>query len=103
MPKRGYGGIDTAGTGRACGRAIGRFAGIVQRLRCGSESVDELLEQGNAFEAEVVKGVEDAGDADEGEFKTTSAGEDYLGVVNAYFGQNSSSTIDFPHESGAGL
>ena len=27
-----------------------------------SESVQELLEEGNAFEAEVVKGVEDAGD-----------------------------------------
>jgi hypothetical protein len=33
-----------------------------------SESVDELLEEGNAFEAEVVKGVEDAGDADGGKF-----------------------------------
>jgi hypothetical protein len=33
---------------------------------------------------------------------TKSAGEDYLGVVNAYFGQNSSSTIDFPHKNGAG-
>jgi hypothetical protein len=35
-----------------------------------SESVDELLDEGNAFEAEVVKGVEDAGDADEGEVRT---------------------------------
>jgi hypothetical protein len=35
-----------------------------------SESVDELLEEGNAFEAEVVKGVEDAPDADEGEVRT---------------------------------
>jgi hypothetical protein len=30
-----------------------------------SGSVDELLEEGNAFEAEVVMGVEDAEDADE--------------------------------------
>jgi hypothetical protein len=30
-----------------------------------SESVAELLEEGNAFEAEVVKGVEDAEDDDE--------------------------------------
>jgi hypothetical protein len=29
-----------------------------------------LLEQGNAFEAEVVTGVEDAEDADEGEVRT---------------------------------
>jgi hypothetical protein len=34
--------------------------------------VDELLEQGNAFEADVVKGVEDAGEADEGEVRTVS-------------------------------
>jgi hypothetical protein len=32
--------------------------------------VDELLEEGNAFEAEVVKGVEDAGDTDEKEVRT---------------------------------
>ena len=35
-----------------------------------SESVDELLEEGNAFEAEVVMGVEDAEDADEVEVRT---------------------------------
>jgi hypothetical protein len=35
-----------------------------------SESVDELLEEGNAFEAEVVKGVEDASDADQGVVRT---------------------------------
>jgi len=32
-----------------------------------------------------------------------SAGEDYLGIVNAHFSPNSASTIDFPHENGAGL
>jgi hypothetical protein len=32
--------------------------------------VDELLEQGNAFESDVVKGVEDAGEAGEGEVRT---------------------------------
>jgi hypothetical protein len=35
-----------------------------------SESVDELLEEGNAFEAEVVMGVEDAEGADGGEVRT---------------------------------
>jgi hypothetical protein len=38
--------------------------------------VDELLEQGNAFEAEVVKGVEDAGDSDEREVHTHEAPQD---------------------------
>jgi hypothetical protein len=41
-----------------------------------SESVDELLEEGNAFEAEAVKGVQDAGDADEGEVHTHEVPED---------------------------
>ena len=39
-------------------------------------SVDELLEQGNAFEAEAVKGVEDAGDSDEGEVRTHEVPQD---------------------------
>jgi hypothetical protein len=34
------------------------------------------IEQGNAFEAEVVKGVEDAGDADEGEVHTHEVPQD---------------------------
>jgi hypothetical protein len=38
--------------------------------------VDELLEEGNSFEAEVVKGVEDAADADEGEVHTHEVPED---------------------------
>ena len=41
-----------------------------------SESVDELLEEGNAFEAEVVKGVEDAERNEEGEVRTHEVPED---------------------------
>jgi hypothetical protein len=41
-----------------------------------SESVDELIEEGNAFEADVVAGVEDAGDADEKEVHTHEVPED---------------------------
>jgi hypothetical protein len=41
-----------------------------------SESVGELLEEGNAFEAEVVKGVEDVRDADKGEVRTHEVPED---------------------------
>jgi len=48
----------------------GDLQGLSNVQRADSESVDELLEQGNAFEAEVVKGVEDAGDTDEGEVRT---------------------------------
>ena len=35
-----------------------------------SESVEELIEEGNVLEAEVVQGVEDAADADESEVVT---------------------------------
>jgi hypothetical protein len=41
-----------------------------------SESVDELLEEGNAFEANVVAGVENAGNADEQEVRTHEVPED---------------------------
>lgn len=41
-----------------------------------SESVDELLEEGNAFEAQAVKGVQDADDADEQEVHTHEVPED---------------------------
>jgi hypothetical protein len=41
-----------------------------------SESVDELLEEGNAFEADVVAGVEDAGGTQEREVRTHEVPED---------------------------
>ena len=52
------------------GEQSGDLQGLSNVQRADSESVDELLEQGNAFESEVVKGVEDAGDTDEGEVRT---------------------------------
>src|SRR3984893_3985950 len=53
--------------GARSGEQSGDLQGLSNVQGADSESVDELLEEGNAFEAEVVKGVEDAGDADEGE------------------------------------
>ena len=41
-----------------------------------SESVEELIEEGNAFEADVVEGVEDADDADVSEVTTREVPED---------------------------
>jgi hypothetical protein len=41
-----------------------------------SESVAELAEEGQAYEAEVVSGVENAPDADQGEVKTHEVPED---------------------------
>ncbi len=50
--------------------------GLSRREEADSESVDELLEEGNAFEAEAVEGVEDAGDHDEQEVRTHEVPED---------------------------
>ena len=52
------------------GEQSGDLQGLSNIQSADSESVDELLGQGNAFEAEVVTGVEDAEDADEGEVRT---------------------------------
>lgn len=41
-----------------------------------SESVDELVEEGNAFEAGVISGVEEAGEQDEREVHTREVPED---------------------------
>jgi len=49
------------------GEQSGDLQGLSNVERADSESVDELLEEGNAFEADAVKGVEDAEDADEAE------------------------------------
>ena len=64
------------GLGARAGGQSGDLQGLSNIQGADSESVDELLEQGNAFEAEVVKGVEDAGDADEGEVRTHELPQD---------------------------
>jgi hypothetical protein len=62
--------------GVRAGEQSGDLQGLSNVQGADSESVDELLEQGNAFEAEVVKGVEDAGDADKGEVRTHEVPQD---------------------------
>jgi hypothetical protein len=68
--------FEPKGLGARSGGQSGDLQGLSNREGADSESVDELLEEGNAFEAEVVKGVEDAPDADEGEVKTHEVPED---------------------------
>ena len=58
------------------GGQSGDLQGLSNLAGANSESVDELLEEGNAFEAEVVKGVQDAGDADEGEVRSHEVPQD---------------------------
>jgi hypothetical protein len=74
-------GVDTVvfepkGLGARSGGQSGDLQGLSNRAGADSESVDELLEEGNAFEAEVVKGIEDVPDADEGEVRTHEVPED---------------------------
>ena len=58
------------------GGQSGDLQGLSSREGADSESVDELLEEGNTFEAGVVKGVQDAGDADESEVHTHEVPQD---------------------------
>jgi len=66
--------FEPAGLGARSGGQSGDLQGLSDRGRASSESVDELLEEGNAFEAEIVKGVEDV--ADEKEVHTHEVPED---------------------------
>ena len=65
---------------RASGSASAGQSGDLQGLSrvegVDSESVNELIEEGNAFEADVVQGVTDAGDDDEEEVHTHEVPED---------------------------
>ena len=58
------------------GRDAGDLQGLSDVAGADSESVDELLDEGNAFEADAVRGVEDADNADESEVHTHEVPED---------------------------
>ena len=60
---------------RAGGQS-GDLQGLSRRARADSESVEELLEEGNAFEAEAVAGVQEAEDTEEREVHTREVLED---------------------------
>jgi hypothetical protein len=68
--------FEPKGLGARSGGQSGDLQGLSNIGRADSESVDELLEEGNAFEAEIVKGVEDVSDADESEVRTHEVPED---------------------------
>ena len=68
--------FEPKGLGARSGGQAGDLQGLSGIEGADSESVGELLEEGNAFEAEVVKGVQDAGDADEGEVVSHEVSED---------------------------
>lgn len=68
--------FEPKGLGPRSGGQSGDLQGLSELESAGSESVGELLEEGNAFEAEIVKGVEDVPDADEREVPTHEVPED---------------------------
>ncbi|SRR6266581_1008272 len=58
------------------GEQSGDLQGLSRSQAADSESVEELLEEGNAFEADAVVGVEDAENSDEKEVRTHEVPED---------------------------
>ena len=60
----------------AAGAGGGDFGGVSVVEGADSESPDELLEEGQTFEAGVVSGVEDAPDADQGAVRTREVPQD---------------------------
>jgi len=67
--------FEPKGLGANSAGQSGDLQGLSSSAGADSESVDELLEEGNAFEAEVVEGVENVPDADQGEIKTREVPE----------------------------
>jgi len=64
------------GLGAASGGQSGDTQGLSRRSYDDSESVEELMEEGQYMEAEAVSGVENAPDADKGEVRTREVPED---------------------------
>ncbi|HEV3418759.1 MAG TPA: hypothetical protein VG075_00520 [Candidatus Acidoferrum sp.] len=69
-------GYQRKGLGSFTGGQSGDIQGISGRANIDSESVTELLEEGQTFEAEAVSGVENAADPDVSEVVTHQVPED---------------------------
>jgi hypothetical protein len=67
---------EEKGPGPDAGGQSGDIQGLSGVAKADSESVAELAEEGQSFEAEVVSGVENAPDADAGEIRTKEVPED---------------------------
>jgi hypothetical protein len=64
------------GMGPGSAGQSGDTQGLSNREEAGPESVEELLEEGQSFEAEAISGVENAPDADVAEVHTKQVPED---------------------------
>jgi len=68
--------VGRRGLGAESGGQSGDTQGLSRRSYDDSESVEELMEEGQYSEAEAVAGVENAPDADQGEVRTRQFPED---------------------------
>jgi hypothetical protein len=68
--------VREKGLGPGSAGQSGDTQGLSDVAEAGSESVEELVEEGQSFEAEVISGVEDAPDADVAEVHTRQIPED---------------------------
>jgi len=76
MEKHDDEGTREEGTGPESGGQSGDTQGLPDAAEAGSESVEELVEEGQSFEAGVIEGVEDAPDPDVAEVHTKEVPED---------------------------
>ena len=67
---------EARGLGLEAGGQSGDTQGLSSSELADSESVEELVEEGQAYEAGVVSGVENAPDADRGPVRTRQVPED---------------------------
>ena len=74
---------DDGGPADSAGQS-GDTQGLSNVAEAGSESVEELLEEGQTFEAEAISGVQDAPDPDVAEVHTKQVPED--DVPSEYWG-----------------
>ena len=70
------------GLGTGAAGQSGDLQGLSRSIDVDSESVEELIEEGQAFEADAISGVENAPDADQGEVRVHERPEDELPIEN---------------------
>jgi hypothetical protein len=75
--------LEERGLGPEAGGQSGDTEGLSREELVDSESVEELIEEGQAFEAGIISGVENAPDADRGPVRTRQVPED--DVPEEYF------------------
>jgi hypothetical protein len=70
--------LTKRGLGTGAAGQSGDLQGLSRTIDVDSESVEELVEEGQAFEADAISGVENAPDADQGEVRVHERPEDEL-------------------------